>query len=315
MNLTKEELQEFSTEAHELLDQAEEALLAMGRDNNFLNHYNAIFRAFHSIKGTAGMLQLTELQSLVHKIESVLVALKSDPQTFVKYLSLLLSGVDSTRKLLAGTAVSEDFKNEINTLFDSLSAPKKEQPKPMPSQPLGKIIIVDDEPEVPQLIKSILDAQGFECLATNFTEEALGALSSFEPDLVLTDYRMPTMTGLDILKSVRSFNPILPVIMLSGCVTKEILLESIANGIYTVLEKPVESKVLIRACEGATRNYHIGVLANKAIDLLLYQFSEYDEFLKTHASPDYREEVTSNIKALLVERRKLNLSKKERKAA
>lgn len=100
-----EELEEFKSEILELLESAEKALLAFEElpDNQSSDSlYNEVFRAYHNIKGAAGMLEWKELMEHVHHLENVLMQSKSTSSIPRKYISWFLKGNDATRAIMAG---------------------------------------------------------------------------------------------------------------------------------------------------------------------------------------------------------------------
>ena len=80
---------------------------------------------------------------------------------------------------------------------------------------VGKILVVDDEPEVRKLMEHFLTDRGYEVrLATN-GREGLAAIDTFVPDVVLLDMLMPEMDGFETLKQLAARAPGLPVIMVT----------------------------------------------------------------------------------------------------
>jgi two-component system response regulator MprA len=78
-----------------------------------------------------------------------------------------------------------------------------------------RILVVDDEPEVRELMEHFLTQRGYDvCIAEN-GKLALAALDSFMPDVVLLDMHMPEMDGLETLKRLAARSPSLPVIMVT----------------------------------------------------------------------------------------------------
>jgi DNA-binding response OmpR family regulator len=81
--------------------------------------------------------------------------------------------------------------------------------------PGKRILVVDDEPEVCELMEHFLTQCGYDvCIAEN-GKLALAALDSFMPDVVLLDMHMPEMDGLETLKRLAARSPSLPVIMVT----------------------------------------------------------------------------------------------------
>jgi DNA-binding response OmpR family regulator len=81
--------------------------------------------------------------------------------------------------------------------------------------PAKKILVVDDEPEVRQLMEHFLTDRGYEVRIVENGRLALEALDTFTPDVVLLDMHMPEMDGLETLKRLGARSPSLPVIMIT----------------------------------------------------------------------------------------------------
>jgi DNA-binding response OmpR family regulator len=79
----------------------------------------------------------------------------------------------------------------------------------------GKILVVDDEPEVRQMMEHFLTERGYEVRIAENGRLGLAALDSFTPDVVLLDMHMPEMDGLETLQRLASRAPSLPVIMVT----------------------------------------------------------------------------------------------------
>ena len=110
----------------------------------------------------------------------------------------------------------------------------------------AKILIVDDEPFNVDLLEQQLDDQGYEtCSATNGTE-ALAVLASEKPDLLLLDWMMPGMSGIDVLGKLRGSAEWdkLPVIMLTARGTTEDKVEGLDAGADDYVTKPIDEAEL-----------------------------------------------------------------------
>jgi DNA-binding NtrC family response regulator len=101
-----------------------------------------------------------------------------------------------------------------------------------------RILILDDEPDMLENCRRILGAVGYECLTTTDPHVGLKLLETEHPDLLLTDLRMPTMGGLEILKRARAIDPLRPVIMLTAFATVESAVEAMKEGAFHYLAKP-----------------------------------------------------------------------------
>lgn len=311
-----EEVQEFCVEAADLLDQAESGLLEIDRTNDLQTAYDAVFRVFHSLKGGAGMLGLDPLQAHMHKLENQLGEIKSRGKISKVEISFFLRGVDASRKLLAGEAVSFDYNVEAESApapQPSPEAAKSTEPaqaedaskKPSAKKDQALVYVVDDESELVDALKNILVANGMN--AMGFTEPAklLEQVKKTKPDLVISDINMPDMDGLGVLREIRKIDHDLPVIFISGYLTKDSLMEAIKFGVFATIEKPFREAEIIHQCLAATKQYRLSLLVNRSMNLLLYQFTDLDDFLKAQGKSEIRQTIKNEIEFLIETRRSL----------
>jgi DNA-binding NtrC family response regulator len=117
----------------------------------------------------------------------------------------------------------------------------------------GKILLVEDEEGLRELLKASLGRLGHQVRACASGEHALESLAAFDPDVVLTDLRMPGMSGEDLLRRLKKAKPTLPVVVLSGFGKAKDIVEVIRLGAEDYLSKPVDSAelqiVLLKALE------------------------------------------------------------------
>ena len=83
------------------------------------------------------------------------------------------------------------------------------------------ILVIDDEPMVVAALRDLLEDEGYEVVTATSGPEGLEVFSESDPDLVITDMRMPEVTGVEVLKAIRRENSELPVIVLSAAASKE----------------------------------------------------------------------------------------------
>jgi len=81
--------------------------------------------------------------------------------------------------------------------------------------PGKRILVVDDEPEVRQLMEQFLSHRGYDVHIVENGKLALAAVDTFMPDVVLLDMHMPVMDGLETLRRLTARSPSLPVIMVT----------------------------------------------------------------------------------------------------
>lgn len=79
-----------------------------------------------------------------------------------------------------------------------------------------KILVVDDNRELAEVIQSILEGEGMEVISANDGKEGYTAYLLFTPDLVITDIQMPRQNGLEMMANIRAHNPMVKTIYMSG---------------------------------------------------------------------------------------------------
>jgi CheY-like chemotaxis protein len=101
-----------------------------------------------------------------------------------------------------------------------------------------KILIVDDEPQVAEVLAKSLSREGHHATVAHSGEEALRMLGPAEPDALFLDVSMPGMTGLDVLAEVKRRRPSLPVVVITGHATADEVDQVRQLGAVDVIEKP-----------------------------------------------------------------------------
>ena len=106
------------------------------------------------------------------------------------------------------------------------------------------VLIVDDEQSLARSAKAFLADHGYEAEVAGTGEEALELLATLQPDVVFADVRLPGMSGLDLLKRIRAFDPVIPVIMLTAYGSIEGAVEAVKLGAFDYVKKPVDLEEL-----------------------------------------------------------------------
>ncbi len=103
----------------------------------------------------------------------------------------------------------------------------------VPTKGEPRVLVVDDDDRIRSLLMDTLSALGYQALGAKNGDEALSLLDTEKLDLVITDVRMPKTNGLTLLKNIKSRNPLLPVLIITGynfTYTKDQAMESGADG-------------------------------------------------------------------------------------
>ena len=109
-----------------------------------------------------------------------------------------------------------------------------------------KILIVDDEEVIVELVGLLLKKRGFNVLSATNGEQCLQMVAEHSPALVLLDYMMPVMSGLDALKQIRQHYPETYVFMFTGKGNEEVAVELMRAGAADYLRKPFANSSLIK---------------------------------------------------------------------
>lgn len=116
-----------------------------------------------------------------------------------------------------------------------------------------KILIVDDEVEFASTLAERLQLRGYDARSVYCAEDAFASVKSEPPDVILLDLKMPGMSGIEILMTVRTFAPNIYVILLTGHMDVEKEIEGISLNNFDYIMKPVDIKELMQKIEDAIK--------------------------------------------------------------
>ena len=124
------------------------------------------------------------------------------------------------------------------------------------------ILIVDDEPNQRFILERALHMfnSNWRTVATASGIEALEAIDQQQPDMIITDYHMPNMTGLELIDIIRKRNITVPIILMTAYGTPELQRASEGLGIAHFLTKPVPLTTLRRLTVAALRDHPLAKL-------------------------------------------------------
>jgi DNA-binding response OmpR family regulator len=107
-----------------------------------------------------------------------------------------------------------------------------------------KILVIDDDSAVTDLLSLLLKSQGFDVAATNSSTDGLSMIRDDSPNVVVLDLMMPEMDGWQICKTVREFSQV-PIIILSALNDPSMIASVLDAGADDYLTKPTPSRVLV----------------------------------------------------------------------
>jgi two-component system C4-dicarboxylate transport response regulator DctD len=129
---------------------------------------------------------------------------------------------------------------------------------------LNSVIVVDDEAPIREAIQQWLSLSGFTVQTFSRGEECLAHLPEHFPGVVLTDVRMPGMSGLELLAQLQARDKDLPVILLTGHGDVPMAVQAMRDGAYDFLEKPFSPETLISNLRRAMEKRQL-VLENRRL--------------------------------------------------
>jgi CheY-like chemotaxis protein len=112
---------------------------------------------------------------------------------------------------------------------------------------LGKVLVVDDELEVRQVLREFLSSRGYDVTTASGGAEAVAIVETIKPDLVLLDVAMPDMDGVETLKRIVAIEPALAVIMVTANSDIGTTSKLLALGAVDYVPKPFDLDYLDQA--------------------------------------------------------------------
>ncbi len=115
-----------------------------------------------------------------------------------------------------------------------------------------KVLIVDDDPAMTDLIKLLLAPAQYEVVTANNGQDGINLAKTFDPDIVLLDLMMPEMTGSQVCKRIRKFSNV-PIIIMSALDNPTLVVDALDAGADDYLIKPVPNRILTAQMEKVVR--------------------------------------------------------------
>lgn len=132
---------------------------------------------------------------------------------------------------------------------------------------MNKILIIDDDKVFRVILRDILIKEGYSFIEAENGEIGLELVKKEHPDLVITDFQMPGMSGLDVLDGINKLKAEIPVIMITGFSETESIIKAMQMGAFDYLEKPVNFSLLKSAIHialnSANLSNHLEVVVSK----------------------------------------------------
>jgi FixJ family two-component response regulator/HPt (histidine-containing phosphotransfer) domain-containing protein len=264
---------EYLTELKELIQTAEDSLLKIETQNNVEHELKILKRAFHSLKGNCGMLDLVKLEQLFHELENYL---NTNQAQIISELDLYLKVVDNLKLY---------FKNPTDSLLE-LPFKKMTQTRSMTRDNSnlnadGKnlvISILDDNQEILNLFSDYLNSKNIAARGYLAMSELRNDLmKNIIPDLIIIDFNLKEgINGNTVIKVLNNMLPKIPKVIMSAEYESETLYSAINRGIIGALKKPF-SKTDLDDILVKTKNIKNQNLKNEAINNLVKNYLNLSE--------------------------------------
>lgn len=125
--------------------------------------------------------------------------------------------------------------------------------EPNPAERI-RVLVVEDEKDVLEPTRQLLQGCGYEVFSTTNAEEAYRYFESVHPHVLVVDYKLPGMTGADFVRHARLADPQVRAVIITGLIPQITAIESLAKEVgATLLRKPVRVEELRQAIEEAVR--------------------------------------------------------------
>lgn len=118
----------------------------------------------------------------------------------------------------------------------------------------NRVVIVDDAPYVCEAISILLQSYGYDVCACENAEDALSAVWRNNVDVVLTDVKMPMISGIELMEKIHVLNPDIPVTLMTGHADLDITIDAIKKGAFDFLLKPYTAEQLIHSVSKAAKH-------------------------------------------------------------
>src|SRR5579872_1240139 len=137
----------------------------------------------------------------------------------------------------------------------------------------SRVLVVDDEPQITRVLRTVLTSQGYQVRTAGEGEAALSDFAEWRPELVITDLYMPHMDGVELCRRIRAISSV-PIIILSVKGEERTKVEALDSGADDYVTKPFGIDELLARVRAALRRGHVSGreirLTPKEFDLFLY---------------------------------------------
>ncbi|NQZ00278.1 MAG: response regulator [Bdellovibrionales bacterium] len=305
-------LRDFQFEGHQCLEECERAILKMERAETFESGYKEASLLFRSIKGLSGMFGIKEVVQIFHHFEGLMSRYQERSFFPAELVDYFYAGVDVADKHIVGKKVDfelydpvertagqdnfegssdllnvgadlegqgarEDFVRSSKGKGRDLSTSKTAGKAPTTGTD-GSIYLVDDEQDLLDGMKDTIENFSLDLAIHTFTS-AEAALKQFDktplheqPMMIISDLKLPGLSGLGLLGEMGSRNNNIPFALLSGRLEDADYRVALEHGAYAILSKPVKPVELEFHIYSAMKYKESLDLVRKSLKFMFYMF-------------------------------------------
>jgi two-component system response regulator AtoC len=143
---------------------------------------------------------------------------------------------------------------------------------------MRRILVVDDEENIRLVLRTLLKKHGFDVEVADSGEAALALLDAFDPDVILTDVRMPRMGGLDLLATLKAKQHPATVIVMSAYGNVDLAIEAMKAGAYDYVSKPFKPDEIVLVLRKAEERETLR-RENRALKEQIHKENQFESIL------------------------------------
>ncbi|KAB8029775.1 response regulator [Fluviispira multicolorata] len=262
----------FLAETSEMLEDIENIFMQLENNPQDFSKMPKLLRIMHTIKGSSATVGYHEIANFTHKFETLLVGIRDGKiDTTQEIIELLLEGNDCLKQAVSILhknlkailihltktenkidAILEEklnkkiennkYENKITTEF----IPKVSQSKNNENKK-GSILVCDDDNELLESIQEMLQNENYYVTTCDHAATALEILKTQNIDVIMTDLKMPGIDGLEFTQKVRNINIYIPIVFVSGNISREHVQKFLRFGVIDFIDKPftIDSILLV----------------------------------------------------------------------
>ena len=136
-------------------------------------------------------------------------------------------------------------------------------------------LLVDDDDFVLSIFTDLCDDKGYNYVTAKNGVEAINLLKEHEIDVIISDFNMPKMNGIELLEEVRELGNLFPFILITGYGDKETYIKAHRLGVFDIIEKPFQHENLLSVWQNAVQTSL--VMRENLDDLLKYFPNKTDD--------------------------------------